>query len=112
MKISDLLAPLEAKYFVSGEINSMAADPKSKIEVLAQAYSTGQQHRLDGISVAYPTWHFNVRGSNTEPLVRLNLESIRSPEEMAEKRDEILEIIRSGEKQSLDQGQGISTDCV
>jgi phosphomannomutase len=97
VKLSDLLASLEAKYFISGEINSVVADPKSKIEALAQHYSAGEQHRLDGISVTYPTWHFNVRGSNTEPLVRLNLESIRSLHEMAEKRDEVLEMIRRGE---------------
>jgi phosphomannomutase len=94
VKMSDLLKELEAKYFISGEINSRVADPKAKIEELAQRYSDATVERLDGISITYPTWHFNVRASNTEPLMRLNLESVASPEEMQTKRDEVLGIIR------------------
>ncbi|KAB8145050.1 phosphomannomutase/phosphoglucomutase [Chloroflexia bacterium SDU3-3] len=93
-KLSELLQPLEAKYFISGEINSRVSDSKAKMEELAQRYSDGKIEHMDGVSVSYPTWHFNVRGSNTEPLLRLNMESIASPAEMEEKRDELLAIIR------------------
>ena len=92
--LSELLAPLEAKYFISGEINTRVADPKATMAALTERYAGGMIENLDGVSVSYPTWHFNVRGSNTEPLLRLNLESIASPAEMAEKRDELLAIIR------------------
>jgi phosphomannomutase len=91
--MSALLAPLEAKYFISGEINSTVADPKTKMAELAQRYADGEIMHMDGISVTYPDWHFNVRASNTEPLMRLNLEA-KTPELMAEKRDEVLAIIR------------------
>jgi phosphomannomutase len=94
-KMSDLLTPLEAKYFISGEINSTVPDGKAKMQQLAERYADGKVEWLDGVSVSYDTWHFNVRGSNTEPLLRLNLESVRSPDEMAEKRDEVLAIIKS-----------------
>ncbi|MFN8566635.1 MAG: hypothetical protein U0Z44_03750 [Kouleothrix sp.] len=66
----------------------------AKMAELAQRYGDGKIERLDGISVSYDTWHFNVRGSNTEPLLRLNLESVASPAEMQQKRDEVLRIIR------------------
>src|SRR5262245_41391061 len=92
-KMSELLAPLEAKYFISGEINSTVADAPAKMHELAERYSDGTIEQLDGISVTYPTWHFNVRASNTEPLLRLNLEA-PSREEMARRRDELLSIIR------------------
>jgi phosphomannomutase len=94
-KMSDLLTPLEAKYFISGEINSTVPDPKAKMEALAQRYADATIEQMDGISVTYPTWHFNVRASNTEPLMRLNLESVASPQEMEEKRDEVLALIKS-----------------
>jgi phosphomannomutase len=93
-KMSDLLRPLEEAYFISGEINSTVADGKAKMDELAERYNDGVIERLDGISVSYPTWHFNVRGSNTEPLLRLNLESIASRAEMEQRRDEVLAIIR------------------
>ncbi len=93
-KMSDLLHPLEAKYFISGEINSRVADTKAKMEELREKYADAQQETLDGISIGYPTWHFNVRPSNTEPLLRLNLEA-KSREEMEQRRDEVLGIIRS-----------------
>jgi len=92
-KMSDLLAPLEAKYFISGEINSTVADAKAKMQELAERYNDGKVEHLDGISVTYPTWHFNVRASNTEPLLRLNLEAL-SREEMELRREELLRIIR------------------
>jgi phosphomannomutase len=93
--LSDLMSEFRSKYFISGEINSEVADQKAKMEEIAERYSDGEIGRLDGISVDYPDWHFNVRPSNTEPLLRLNLESLVSPEHMAEKRDEVLGLIRS-----------------
>src|SRR5437763_13376344 len=95
--LHDLLAPLNAKYFISGEINtklrSMDAVP-AKLQEIAARYSDGHQYELDGISVEYPDWHFNVRPSNTEPLLRLNLDAT-TPELMERKRDEVVAQIRS-----------------
>lgn len=91
--LSELLAPLEATYFISGEINTKVADVKAVLAALAEKYSDAEQHTMDGLSVNYPDWHFNVRGSNTEPLLRLNLEA-RSKELMEAKRDEVLAIIQ------------------
>ncbi|HJZ50002.1 MAG TPA: phosphomannomutase/phosphoglucomutase, partial [Roseiflexaceae bacterium] len=68
-KMSELLRSLEDCYFISGEINSSVPDGKAKMEELAARYADGVIERMDGISVSYPTWHFNVRGSNTEPLL-------------------------------------------
>jgi phosphomannomutase len=97
--LHELLAPLRQRYFISGEINtklkSMEAVP-AKLEEIAAKYADGQQYKLDGISVEYPEWHFNVRPSNTEPLLRLNLEAA-TPELMAQKRDEVLALIKSGD---------------
>jgi phosphomannomutase len=62
---------------------------------VAERYSDGQVGWLDGVSVDFPDWHFNVRPSNTEPLLRLNLESLVSAEHMEEKRDEVLGLIRA-----------------
>jgi phosphomannomutase len=93
-RLSDLLEPLRSRYFISGEINSEVADQDGKMEEIARHWSDGQVSRLDGISVDYPDWHFNVRPSNTEPLLRLNLESLVSQEQMEEKRDEVLALIR------------------
>lgn len=94
IKLSSIVQPLEAKYFISGEINSTVPDVKVKIDALKQKYADGQQNELDGISITYPDWHFNVRPSNTEPLLRLNLEA-KTKELMAQKRDEVLALIRS-----------------
>jgi phosphomannomutase len=65
------------------------------VEELSSRYSDGHQYRLDGLSVEYGDWHFNVRPSNTEPLLRLTLESLRSREDMERRRDEVLAVIRS-----------------
>ena len=65
------------------------------MEELAERYSDARQYRLDGISIDYDDWHFNVRASNTEPLLRLCLESLRSREDMERRRDEVLDVIRS-----------------
>ncbi len=93
-RMSELLRPLEEEYFISGEINSKVSDAKGKLQKLASRYGDGRIERIDGISVTYPTWHFNVRASNTEPLMRLNLEA-KSREEMERRRDEVLGIIRA-----------------
>jgi phosphomannomutase len=95
VKLSELLEPYRSKYFISGEINSKVDDPEAKIEALAERYSDARQSRLDGISIDYDDWHFNVRASNTEPLLRLCLESLVSVEDMEAKRDEVLGLIRS-----------------
>ena len=76
--MSELLEPLRSRYFISGEINSEVADQDAKMEEIAERYSDGEVGWLDGISVDYDDWHFNVRPSNTEPLLRLNLESLVS----------------------------------
>jgi phosphomannomutase len=94
-KLSELLAPYRERYFVSGEINSEVADQQGRIEELSARYADAQQSRLDGISVDYEDWHFNVRPSNTEPLLRLCLESLVSVEDMRRRRDEVLAVIRS-----------------
>ncbi|NJP06343.1 MAG: phosphomannomutase/phosphoglucomutase [Chloroflexaceae bacterium] len=93
VKMSDLLTELEAQYFISGEINSRVDDPQGRVQALKMHYQDGDQHEMDGISVSYPDWHFNVRLSNTEPLLRLNLEA-KSREAMEQHRDEVLAIIR------------------
>jgi phosphomannomutase len=91
-----LLAPLREKYFISGEINTKVADVRTaqaKIDALAKEYASGHVYTMDGVSAEFPDWHFNVRGSNTEPLLRLNLEAT-TPAMMDEKRDEVLAFIR------------------
>jgi phosphomannomutase len=94
--LAELLAPLKAKYFISGEINTKVASMEvvqGKLDGLSKRYADGAVTHLDGVSVEYPGWHFNVRPSNTEPLLRLNLEA-KTPALMAEKRDEVLGFIR------------------
>ncbi len=93
--LSELLAPLRAKYFISGEINSEVSDPIAKMEEIAARYADARQEHLDGISIGYEDWHFNVRPSNTEPLLRLCLESLVSVQDMERRRDEVLELIRA-----------------
>lgn len=93
-KLSQMLAPLEAKYFISGELNSKVTDPQAKMQELAGRYPGARVEHLDGISITCGDWHFNVRPSNTEPLLRLNLEA-RTRALMEEKRDEVLGFIRS-----------------
>ena len=95
--LRDLLEPLRAKYFISGEINTKLASMDAvapKLEHIAAQYKDANQYSLDGISVEYPDWHFNVRASNTEPLLRLNLEA-QTAALMEEKRDEVVALIRS-----------------
>ncbi len=94
-RMSELLAPYHAKYFISGEVNSQVADPQAKMREIEERYSDARQQHLDGISIDYEDWHFNVRPSNTEPLLRLCLESLVSPADMERRRDEVLALIRS-----------------
>ena len=94
--LAQLLAPLREQYFISGEINTKVSSMSvcdEKIAGLTQQYHDAKVYQLDGVSVEYPDWHFNVRPSNTEPLLRLNLEG-KTPELMAERRDEVLAYIR------------------
>ena len=94
--LHNLLAPLRERYFISGEINTKVSDMRTveeKIDGLAARYADAHTYRMDGVSAEYPDWHFNVRPSNTEPLLRLNLEG-RTPEIMARRRDEVLAFIR------------------
>ncbi len=93
-RLSELLASLRAQYHISGEINSRVADVERAVRKIEQRYRDGRISRLDGISVDYDDWHFNVRPSNTEPLLRLNLEA-QSREAMERRRDELLALIRS-----------------
>jgi phosphomannomutase len=95
--LQQLLEPLSQKYFISGEINTTVASMDvvpAKLAAIATKYNDAQQYELDGLSVEYPDWHFNVRPSNTEPLLRLNLEATTA-EMMAAKRDDVLALIRA-----------------
>jgi len=94
--LEELLAPLRAQYFISGEINTKVASMEvvgRKLDGLAAEYPDGRSYRMDGLSVEYDDWHFNVRPSNTEPLLRLNLEA-RTPQMMEQRRDAVLAFIR------------------
>jgi phosphomannomutase len=92
--MAELLVPYRSKYFISGEINSTVDDQDAKMRELAERYRDCEVSWLDGVSVDCGSWHFNVRPSNTEPLLRLNLEAF-SKEEMEARTEEILSIIRS-----------------
>jgi phosphomannomutase len=92
-KMSELLAPLRSKYFITGEINSKVSDVAGALRRLEERYGDAQITKMDGVSIDYPDWHFNVRPSNTEPLLRLNLEAF-SYEDMVRRRDEVLALIR------------------
>jgi phosphomannomutase len=94
--LKDMLEPLRKRYFISGEINTKVAsmaDVATRLDTLAARYKDAKQYRMDGISIEYPDWHFNVRPSNTEPLLRLNLEGTNE-QLMEQKRDEVLNLIR------------------
>jgi phosphomannomutase len=94
-KLSEILAPYRERHFLSGEINTPVADIPLKLQELKERFGReGEVNHLDGISVVAEDWHFNVRPSNTESLLRLNLEA-RSQELMERKRDEVLAVIRS-----------------
>ena len=91
-KLSELVEPMR-KYSASGEINSKVEDKEGKMKELGEIYKDGNVSWLDGIRVDFDDWWFNVRASNTEPLLRLNLEA-KTEEMMIIKRDEILKLIR------------------
>jgi len=93
--LSELAGGFRERYFISGEINSEVADQEAKMRELAERHTDAEIGWLDGVSIDYPDWHFNVRPSNTEPLLRLNLESLVSREDMERKRDQVLELIRA-----------------
>lgn len=96
LSLRDLLKPLRERYFISGEINTRVSSMDAvdaTLDRLAREYAHGHVYRLDGLSVEFDDWHFNVRPSNTEPLLRLNLEG-RTPEIMERRRDEVLARIR------------------
>jgi phosphomannomutase len=94
-RLSELLAPFRERYFISGEINSTVEDVPLKLQELKDRYaaSAARVSHLDGISFEFDDWHFNVRPSNTEPLLRLNLEAL-SQQQMEQRRDEVLGLIR------------------
>ena len=94
-KLSELLDDFRSTYFISGEINSTVSDGPAKLAEIQERYGDARIGHLDGVSVDYDDWHFNVRTSNTEPLMRLCLESLVSMQDMERRRDEILGIIRS-----------------
>jgi phosphomannomutase len=94
--LSELIAGFRERYHISGEINSTVDDAPAALERIRERYSDGRQTEIDGLSVDYDDWHFNVRSSNTEPLLRLNLESLVSEADMERRRDEVLEVVNSG----------------
>ena len=102
--LSDLVAPLRDKYFISGEINSTVTDVPMKLQQLKERYADAKVTHVDGVSVDYDDWHFNVRPSNTEPLLRLNLESVVSQADMEQRRDEVLGLIRSDSSERIGHG--------
>ena len=94
-KLSEILAGYRRRYFITGELNTPVADVDAKLQELERRFGAeGEVSHLDGVSVDAGDWHMNVRPSNTEPLLRLNLEA-RSPELMERKRDEVLAVIRA-----------------
>jgi phosphomannomutase len=97
LTLRELLAPLREQYFISGEINTRVNDMDTvqrKLDMLMAHYTDARVYSLDGVSAEFPDWHFNVRASNTEPMLRLNLEGT-SQELMELKRDEVLGLIRA-----------------
>jgi phosphomannomutase len=94
-KLSEILRPFRETYFITGELNTPVPDVALTLQELEDRFDQeGRISHLDGVSVDAEDWHMNVRPSNTEPLLRLNLEA-RSKELMESKRDEVLEVIRS-----------------
>ena len=93
-RMSELLEPYRSTYFISGEINSEVDDQDARMAAIEEHFAHGRISHLDGVSVDFDDWHFNVRPSNTEPLLRLCLESLVSRQDMEAKRDEVLGLIR------------------
>jgi phosphomannomutase len=98
VKLSELLERYRDTYFISGEVNSEVADPAARMAEVEERYGSmdgATVTHVDGVSVDFDDWHLNVRASNTEPLLRLCLESLVSREDMERRRDEVLEVIRA-----------------
>ncbi|MCX6393350.1 MAG: phosphomannomutase/phosphoglucomutase [Solirubrobacterales bacterium] len=93
-RLSQMIDQFRDSYFISGEVNSEVSDPKARIAEIEDRFSDAKLGHLDGVTVDYEDWHFSLRSSNTEPLLRLCLESLVSQEDMETKRDSILEQIR------------------
>jgi len=93
--LAEMMAEFHSRYFISGEINSEVEDQAAKMAEIEAMHPDAEIDHLDGVSIDYEDWHFNVRPSNTEPLLRLNLESLVSREDMERRRDEILAVIRA-----------------
>jgi phosphomannomutase len=93
-RLSQILKPLRDRYHLSGEINSKVADVSGALARLRERFTDGRVSELDGLSIDYDDWHFNVRPSNTEPLLRLNLEA-GTDADMQRRRDEVLGVIRA-----------------
>ena len=92
--MGEMLDEYRSKYFITGEINSTVDDAQAVMDAIEAKYSDGEIMKLDGINVDYEDWHFNVRASNTEPLLRLNLEAFDQAT-MEARRDELLALIRA-----------------
>ena len=92
--LSTLVEEMIQRYPCSGEINSTIGDPAGKLKEMEKKYSDGKVDHVDGLSVEYPNWRFNLRMSNTEPIIRLNVESRGSIDLMKEKTEELLKAIR------------------
>jgi phosphomannomutase len=93
--LSQLIDQYRSRYFISGEVNSTVDDAPARIAEIQSLYADAEIGHLDGITIDYDNWHFSLRSSNTEPLLRLCLESLVSQEDMARRRDEILAVIRA-----------------
>ena len=93
-RFSELLAPLRERYHISGEINSKVGDVAAVMSRIEERFKDARITRMDGINVDYDDWHFNVRPSNTEPLLRLNVEAY-TEDDLSRRRDEVLSLIRS-----------------
>lgn len=93
-KLSELVGEMIKAYPCSGEINTTLDKPAEKIKEIEHIYSDGEKDYTDGVSISFPEWRFNLRMSNTEPILRLNVESKGNEELMKQKTEELLEIIR------------------
>ena len=93
--LGELVEEMVAAYPCSGEINTKLENPEAKLEEIKAKYSDGKMETVDGVSVEYDNWRFNVRLSNTEPLIRLNVEAKADRKLMEEKTKELLDLIRS-----------------
>ncbi|MFA4923618.1 MAG: phosphomannomutase, partial [Ignavibacteriaceae bacterium] len=92
--LSQLTGEMMKNYPCPGEINSTIADPAAKIKEIEKKYPGGKRETIDGISIEYDTWRFNLRMSNTEPIIRLNVETRGDEKLMKAKTEELLQLIR------------------